>query len=71
VVLAEILQRNRLKQKDVAKALGVSRVSVGAWMSGRTTPSGARLVRLLGYLRSFEPTLQVEDLIPSSEEVSA
>jgi len=61
--LRAVLDRNRLMQKDVAEALGLSRVAVWAWVDGRSVPTGANLLRLLEYLRQFEPTLQAEDLL--------
>ena len=39
-------------------------MSVWSWVDGRTVPSGTNLLRLLEYLRQFEPTLQVEELLP-------
>lgn len=63
VGLRAILDRNRLQQKDVAAALGLSRVAVWAWVDCRSMPTGANLLRLLDYLRQFEPTLQAEDLL--------
>jgi transcriptional regulator with XRE-family HTH domain len=69
--LAAVLERNRLQQKHVAEALPVSRMTVLMWVHGRTVPTGDNLLRLLAYLRRFEPGLQVEDLLavpaPSAE----
>lgn len=67
VGLAAVMERNRLQQKHVAEALGVSRMAVLAWYHGRSIPSGDNLVRLLAYFRSFEPGLQAEDLLPAPE----
>jgi len=53
-------------QKDIAEALGLSRVAVWAWVDGRSMPSGVNLLRLLEYLRQFEPGLQAEDLLPDA-----
>lgn len=61
--LAAILERNRLQQKHVAEALGVSRMAVLRWVHGRSRPGGDNLVRLLEYLRQFEPGLDVNDLL--------
>jgi transcriptional regulator with XRE-family HTH domain len=67
-VLREILDRNRLDQTQVADGLGISRVSVGNWVHGRSKPSGPNLVRLRDYLRQFEPGLEVEDLLAPAPE---
>lgn len=64
--LKGILARNRLQQKDVAEALGLSRVAVWAWVDGRSVPTGTNLLRLLEYLRQFEPGLRAEDLLPEA-----
>lgn len=61
--LRAVLERNRLQQKDVAEALGLSRMSIWSWVDGRTTPSGTNLLRLLEYLRRFEPSLTAENLL--------
>ena len=63
--LRAVLRRNRLMQKHIADALGVSRMTVWAWAGGRSVPSGSNLLRLLSYLREFEPGLQPEDLFGS------
>jgi hypothetical protein len=69
VALKQILDRNRLEQVQVAEALAVSRISVGNWCNRRGGPNGVNLVRLLEYLRQFEPTLQASDLLqPSVDE---
>ncbi len=54
----------------VAEALGVSRISVGNWCNGRTGVNGSNLVRLLEFLRRFEPGLQVEDLLTPADASS-
>jgi DNA-binding transcriptional regulator YiaG len=69
--LRAVLDRNRLQQKNVAAALGVSRMAVWAWVDGRSVPTGINTVRLLDYLRQFEPTLQAEDLLPAADLVVA
>ena len=61
--LKEILRRNRLQQKAVAEGLGVSRQTVCFWVNGRVVPTGENLSRLLEYLRQFEPSLEVSDLL--------
>ncbi len=62
--LALVLERNRLQQKHVAEGLAVSRMTVNAWFHGAAQPTGPNLLRLLAYLRQFEPTLTAEDLLP-------
>ncbi len=69
MALREILDRNRLEQAEVADAIGVSRVSVGNWVNGHGKPRGPNLVRLLDYLRRFEPGLQADDILPAELDV--
>lgn len=61
--LAQILKRNRLQQKDVAEAVGVSRMAVLGWFHGRTFPAGAHLVLLVAFLRRFEPGVGADFLL--------
>lgn len=63
--LAGLLERHRLQQRHVAEALDVSRMAVLAWYHGRSIPSGQNLVRLVEYLRQFEPGLTAEQLLPT------
>lgn len=65
------LRRNRLHQKDVAEALDLSRMTIWSWVDGRSVPTGTNLLRLLEYLRQFEPGLQAEDLLPDAEPLVA
>jgi transcriptional regulator with XRE-family HTH domain len=65
--LGAVLKRNRLQQKDVAEALGISRMTVWAWVHGKSVPTGTNLLRLVGYLRQFEPALQEEALLAGDE----
>jgi transcriptional regulator with XRE-family HTH domain len=60
------IRRNRLQQKDVAEALGISRMTVLNWVHGNSTPTGTNLLRLLENLRQFEPSLRAEDLLPEA-----
>lgn len=69
--LAVIMERNRLQQKHVAEALGVTRMTVLAWFHGRSVPMGNNLTRLLAYLRQFEPGLENEDVLGSAEAETA
>lgn len=68
--LRAILDRNRLQQKHVAEALGVTRMTVWSWVDGRNAPSGPNLAALLAYLQQFEPSLTVADLMPAPAVVA-
>lgn len=68
--LAGLLERHRLQQRHVAEALDVSRMAVLAWYHGRSIPSGQNLVRLVEYLRQFEPGLTAEQLLPTEPAIS-
>ncbi len=63
--IAAALSRNRLQQKHVAEALGVSRMAVLAWYHGRSVPTGENLIKLADYLRTFEPSISERDLLPT------
>lgn len=65
--LAAVMERNRLQQKHIADALGVSEMTVLRWFHGRTVPTGTNLIRLVDYLRQFEPALTAEDILPPPE----
>jgi transcriptional regulator with XRE-family HTH domain len=69
--LQAALDRNRLQQKHVAEALGVSRIAVSAWVHGRSIPTGSNLVRLVEYLRQYEPGIAAEDLLPAEAKATA
>lgn len=60
------LQRNRLRQKDIAEALGVTQGTVFAWVHGLKIPGGANLVRLVKYLQQYEPSVTERELVPLS-----
>ena len=60
--LREALSRSGLKQKDIAEALGVSPQAVWLWAEGKGMPDGGNLVRLVKFLRGYEPTLTLDDL---------
>ncbi len=69
--LRAALNRNRLQQKHVAEALGITRMTVWSWVDGRYVPNGINLFRLVEYLRQYEPGITAEDLMgpatPTSE----
>lgn len=62
VGLRAALDRNRLQQKHLAEALGVSRMTVLEWAAGRTTPSGSNLLRIVAFLQGYEPAITAADL---------
>ena len=63
VGLGPVLKRNRLQQKHVADALGVSRMTVWQWVHGRAVPTGTNLARLVEYLRGFDASVTNADLV--------
>jgi transcriptional regulator with XRE-family HTH domain len=63
--LGSVLDRNRLQQKHVAEALGVTRMTVWQWVHGRARPTGINVIRLMDYLRKFEPGLAAEAVFPA------
>ncbi len=65
--LAAILTKHRLRQVDLARGLGVSKVTVSLWATGRAIPSGPNLVRIARWLRAYEPLLRVEELVAPEE----
>lgn len=69
--LRAILDRNRLQQKHVAEALGVTRMTVWSWVDGRNVPTGPNLASLLAFLQRFEPSLTVADLLAAADVVGA
>lgn len=64
--LATIIERNGLKQIEIAASIGVAKETLNRWVRGHKRPTGDNLVRLLAHLRRFEPELQAEDLMASS-----
>ena len=44
--MAEMRRRLKLRQIDVAKALGVSRIAVHNWENGKAYPSASKLIKL-------------------------
>jgi len=57
------MELNRLKQTDVAKALGVNRATVSAWATGRGYPRADVMQKLANYLN-----VQMSDLVIESQE---
>lgn len=44
--LADMRRRLKLRQIDVAKALGVTRIAVHNWENGKAYPSASKLIKL-------------------------
>lgn len=65
--LAALLTKHRLRQVDLARGLGVSKVTVSLWANGRAIPSGPNLVRIAIWLRGYEPLLRVEQLVSDDD----
>lgn len=61
--LKVVLARNRLSQRMVSEALGVSDETVSRWTNGRNDPRGRNLVKLMDFLRVYEPTIQLGDVL--------
>ena len=70
MVLRDVISRNGLMQRDIAAAVGVAPETFSRWVSGRVTPGGENLVRLLDFLRKVEPGLQAEDILAVDKETS-
>lgn len=51
-ILRRLMQRSGLTTEDLADQLGLSRQSVSAWLTGRTTPSPPSLVRIAEVLNA-------------------
>lgn len=64
--IAAALKRNRLQQKEIAVAVGVSRGTVFSWVHGHKVPTWTHLVRLVEHLRKFEPGITERQLVPVS-----
>lgn len=51
---AERIKKSKIKQADIAKALGVSRISVNNWVRMRFMPSQKHILQVEDYLRQFK-----------------
>lgn len=49
--IAEMRRRLKLRQIDVAEALGVTRIAVHNWESGKTYPAPGKLIKLADVLK--------------------
>jgi transcriptional regulator with XRE-family HTH domain len=61
--LKAVIRRNRQSQKDVAAAIGVTEETLSRWSRGHIQPTSENLIALLAHLRTFEPTLEADDLL--------
>ena len=64
------LRRLRLSRAMVAEAVGVSRQTVWMWCACRTEPTRAFRTRLLEYLREFEPTVGLDDILDDEPQAA-
>jgi DNA-binding XRE family transcriptional regulator len=60
--LGPILDRNSVMRKDLAEEIGVASETVARWCTGAVTPGGRTVLRIISFLRRFEPALKAEDL---------
>lgn len=68
--LRAVIERNRLKGREIAEAIGVAPETLSRWVQGHVAPTSDNLLRLLSHLRQYEPGLQVEDLVEASPAVA-
>lgn len=64
--LFEIMEQRKLKAKDITSAIGVSSGLISDWKSGKSIPSGNRLMNLANYLN-----VSAEYLLGSDSEENA
>lgn len=57
-----VLKRNAITQSELARKVGVSQVTVWAWGEGRYAPRSETLLRIVAFLRQYEPRLEADDL---------
>ena len=60
--LAAVLGRHTVQHKDLARALSVTPETVSRWVGGQVTPGWKTIVRIISFLRRYEPDLRAEDL---------
>lgn len=70
MALKQVLERLRLDQVDVARALPVSRITVGNWVHKRAVPQGANLAALLKYLQGYDATITLADLLDEAPDLA-
>jgi transcriptional regulator with XRE-family HTH domain len=64
--LFEIMEQRKIKAKDITAAIGISSGLISDWKSGKSAPSGNRLMDLANYLN-----VSVEYLLGSDSEENA
>lgn len=64
--LFEIMEQRKIKAKDITAAIGISSGLISDWKSGKSSPSGNRLMDLANYLN-----VSVEYLLGSDSEENA
>ncbi len=68
MALAEIIDRNNLKGKDIADAVGVAPETFSRWAQGHMVPSGENVGRLLAYLsKRLKRRVRYEDLFEPAQ----
>ncbi len=75
-IQARIQKKHGLSDGTLAKAVGVTKMTIGNWRRGLNKPTGVNLLRLLTELGQYEPNVRIEDLVgeppkplPSESEV--
>lgn len=63
MALKEVMDRNNVRGKDLAAAVGVAPETVSRWRAGLLAIGGTNLTKVLDYLRGFEPGLENADLL--------
>lgn len=64
--LYELMEKRGIKAKDITAATGISSGNIADWKSGRSTPSGERLITLAGFFG-----VSVEYLTGSDQDENA
>lgn len=64
--LYEIMEQRNIKAKDITAATGISSGSLTDWKTGRSAPTGERLIALASYL-----DVSVEYLIGTEQDENA
>lgn len=68
MALAEIIDRNSLKSKDIADAVGVAPETLSRWTQGHMVPSGENVGRLLSYLsKKLKRRVRYEELFQPAQ----